>query len=302
VAIPDYESLMLPILEYLSDDSERKTSEIVSHIAKQFSLSEEEMRALIPSGRAKVVHNRVGWACTYLRKAGLIHSRQRGLNRITDDGRNVLSEKPENIDTGYLGRFEKFQEFRRALNAKTEKELRPTRIAIEETPEETIGIQTEILHRSIQKDLLEQIRLMEPEQFEQLVVDLLIAMGYGGTVQDAGKALGRTNDGGIDGIVNEDVLGLDTIYVQAKRWKNVVPIKEVRDFAGALLSKRSNKGVFITTSSFPSTAHEFVSSIERKIILIDGERLSNLMIEFNLGVSTRQTILIKEIDSDYFAT
>lgn len=302
MAIPDYESLMLPILEYVSDDSERRTSEVVSHIAKRFSLSEEEMRALIPSGRAKVVHNRVGWACTYLRKAGLIHSRQRGLNRITEDGRNVLSEKPENIDTGYLARFEKFLDFRRALNTRTEKEFTATRIAIEETPEEIIGVQTAILHRSIQKDLLEEIRSMEPEQFEQLVVDLLIAMGYGGTVQDAGKALGRTNDGGIDGIVNEDVLGLDTIYVQAKRWKNVVPIKEVRDFAGALLSKRSNKGVFITTSSFPSTAHEFVSSIERKIILIDGERLSNLMIEFNLGVSTRQTILIKEIDSDYFAT
>lgn len=302
MAIPDYESLMLPILQYLSDESERKTSEIVSHIAKRFSLSEEEMRALIPSGRAKVVHNRVGWACTYLRKAGLIHSRQRGLNRITDDGRKVVSEKPENIDTGYLGRFERFQDFRRALNARTEKELQPPRTAIEETPEEIIGVQTELLHRSIQKDLLEQIRSMEPDQFEQLVVDLLIAMGYGGTVQDAGKALGSTNDGGIDGIVNEDVLGLDTIYVQAKRWKNVVPIKEVRDFAGALLSKRSNKGVFITTSSFPSTAHEFVSSIERKIILIDGERLSNLMIEFNLGVTTRQTILIKEMDSDYFAT
>ena len=302
MAIPDYESLMLPILKYLSDDSERRTSEIVSHIANRFSLSEEEMRALIPSGRAKVVHNRVGWACTYLRKAGLIHSKQRGLNRITDDGRKVVSEKPENIDTGYLGRFEKFQDFRRALNAKTEKEPQPTRTAIEETPEEIIGVQTELLRRSIQKDLLEQIRSMEPDQFEQLVVDLLIAMGYGGTVQDAGKALGRTNDGGIDGIVNEDVLGLDTIYVQAKRWKNVVPIKEVRDFAGALLSKRSNKGVFITTSSFPSSAHEFVSSIERKIILIDGERLSNLMIEFNLGVSIRQTILIKEIDSDYFAT
>ena len=302
MAIPDYESLMLPILQYLSDDSERRTSEIVSHIASRFSLSEEEMRALIPSGRAKVVHNRVGWACTYLRKAGLIHSRQRGFNRITDDGKKVVADRPENIDTGYLGQFKKFQDFRGALNAKGEKELQPAKITIEETPEEIIGVQTEILHRSIQKDLLEQIRSMEPDQFEQLVVDLLIAMGYGGTVQDAGKALGRTNDGGIDGIVNEDVLGLDTIYIQAKRWKNVVPIREVRDFAGALLSKRSNKGVFITTSSFPSTAHEFVSSIERKIILIDGERLSTLMIEFNLGVSIRQTILIKEIDSDYFAT
>ena len=213
MAIPDYESLMLPILQYLSDDSERRTSEIVSHIASRFSLSEEEMRVLIPSGRAKVVHNRVGWACTYLRKAGLIHSRQRGFNRITDDGKKVVADRPENIDTGYLGQFKKFQDFRGALNAKAEKELQPAKITIEETPEEIIGVQTEILHRSIQKDLLEQIRSMEPDQFEQLVVDLLIAMGYGGTVQDAGKALGRTNDGGIDGIVNEDVLGLDTIYI-----------------------------------------------------------------------------------------
>lgn len=302
MTVPDYETLMLPILEFLSDNQERKTSEIVTHVSTRFNLSEEDMRALIPSGRAMLVNNRVGWACTYLRKARLISSRQRGMNQITEDGQSSLSQKPNKIDSAFLSQFEKFQDFRRETTNKTDSEATTTEASEEKTPEEIIGIQSEIINNSIQKDLLEQITNMEPNSFEQLVVDLLIAMGYGGTAEDAGRAIGRTNDGGIDGVIKEDVLGLDTIFVQAKRWKNIVPIKEIRDFAGALLSKRSNKGVFITTSTFPPSAHDFVSSIDRKIILIDGERLASLMIKFNLGVSTKQTIEIKEIDTDYFTT
>ena len=300
MAIPDYASLMLPILEFLSDKQERKTSGIVSYVANRFNLSEDDMRILIPSGRAKLISNRVGWACTYLRKAGLISSRQRGMNRIADDGQNVISQKPEKIDSAFLSQFEKFQEFRHETSNKAENQAISLDTTNEKTPEEIIGAQSEIIHNSIRKDLLDQIGVMEPDSFEQLVVDLLIAMGYGGTAEDAGRAIGKTNDGGIDGVIKEDVLGLDTIYIQAKRWKNTIPVKEVRDFAGALLSKRSNKGVFITTSSFPSSAQDFVSSIDRKIILIDGERLANLVIKFSLGVTTRQTIELKEIDSDYF--
>jgi len=295
---------MLPILQFLSDRERRKTGKIVSHIGEEFDLTEQDMRELIPSGRAKLVHNRVGWACTYLRKAGLISSPTRGVNEITDDGLQVLSDNPERIDVGYLRQFEKFESFRAEGKATPEKNESTSAIPAtsEQTPEEIIGYQTELIHESLRRDLLEQVSRVDPEVFEQLVVDLLIAMGYGGTEEDAGRAVGQTNDGGIDGIIKEDVLGLETIYVQAKRWQNTVPISQVRDFAGALLSKRSNKGVFITTSSFPNGAYDFVFSIDRKIILIDGKMLSRLMVNFNLGVSVKQSIDIKEIDSDYFAT
>ncbi len=304
MAIPDYETLMLPILEFISDNQERKTSEIVSFIAERFHLSDEDMRTLIPSGRGKLIHNRVGWACTHLRKAGLVTSRQRGLNQITADGQKALEKKPQKIDKNFLSQFEKFHDFASEASSIKYPVYEDDSIGKpeEKTPEEIIGIQKEIIHDSIKKDLVENVWELDSDFFEQLVVDLLVAMGYGGSVEDAGRAIGRANDGGIDGVIKEDVLGLDTIFIQAKRWKNTVPIKEVRDFAGALLSKKSNKGVFITSSQFPASAHDFVSSIDRKIILIDGERLANLMIKFNIGVSTKQIIEIKEIDSDYFAS
>jgi restriction system protein len=299
MSVPDYESTMLPILQFLADGSVRKTSEIVSHIAKHFNLSADDMKELIPSGRAKLVNNRVGWACTYLRKAGLISSPQRAYNKITDVGRKAIAQQPERIDTAFLSQFDEFQDFQEQNRSTAGREDEPV-LSEDRTPEEIIGIHSEIISNSLQNDLLEQISSMEPDAFEQLVVDLLVSMGYGGTVEDAGRAIGQTNDGGVDGAIMEDVLGLDTIYVQAKRWKNTVPVKEIRDFAGALLSKRSNKGVFITTSSFPVSAHEFVESIDRKIILVDGKRLSTLMIKYNLGVSVKRTIEIKELDSDYF--
>ncbi len=301
MAIPDYETLMLPILQFLADRENRKTSEIISHVSEIFQLTEEERKQLIPSGRAKLINNRVGWACTYLRKAGLIASQQRGWNQITEDGLAVVNEQPEKIDNKYLTRFETFQEFRAHNAGKSETNGRSAgKPSDEKTPEEIIGVQNEIINYNISRDLLDLVLNMEPDAFEQMVVDLLIAMGYGGTIEDAGRAIGKAHDGGIDGIIKEDILGLETIYIQAKRWTNTVPVKEVRDFAGALLSKRSNKGVFITTSSFPPGAYEFTESIERKLILIDGEMLTRLMIRHNLGVSVKQTVEIKEIDSDYF--
>jgi restriction system protein len=306
--IPDYETLMLPILKALSDGQTWRTREIVARMGEDFELSEDEMREMIPSGRAKLIQNRVGWACTYLRKAGLIESVRRGHNRITDAGRTVLTDPPSCIDSTFLTQFSSFQEFReKSEHTSTSGDATDATTvditAVEEvhgTPDEIIHAQTAVLNAALRKDLTEQVLAMDPDQFEQLVVDLLVAMGYGGSVVDAGRAIGRSNDGGIDGVIKEDVLGLDTIYIQAKRWQNTIPIKEVRDFAGALLSKRSVKGVFITTSSFPSGAHDFVASIDRKIILIDGERLADLMIQFNLGVSVAETILLKELDYDYF--
>jgi restriction system protein len=301
MSVPDYESTMLPILRFLEDGQVRKTSEIVNYVAKHFSLTPDDMKELIPSGRAKLVNNRVGWACTYLRKAGLISSPQRAYNKITDDGLNAIAQRPERIDTAFLSQFERFKDFQEQNRSSAGQDDEPV-ISDDRTPEEIIGVQSEIISNSLQNDLLEQISTMEPDAFEQLVVDLLVAMGYGGTVEDAGRAIGQSNDGGVDGAIMEDVLGLDTIYVQAKRWKNTVPVKEIRDFAGALLSKRSNKGVFITTSFFPPSAHEFVNSIDRKIILVDGKRLATLMVKYNLGVSVKNTIEIKELDSDYFTT
>ena len=302
MAVPDYETTMLPILRLLSDGHTRTTSEIVSHIAQHFELTPDDLKELIPSGRAKLVNNRVGWACTYLRKAALISSPRRGLNEITPAGVAALGQNPERIDTSFLSQFSAFQEFQ-AQNRATSKQPESATVSSDErTPEEIIGIQSEIIANSLRNDLLDQVHSMDPDAFEQLVVDLLLAMGYGGTVEDAGRAVGQSNDGGVDGAIMEDVLGLDTIYVQAKRWKKTVPIKEVRDFAGALLSKRSKKGVFITTSEFPTSATEFVGSIDPRIVLIDGKRLGSLMIKYNLGVSVKQTIEIKELDSDYFTT
>ena len=300
MAIPDYETLMLPILQYLSDSNVKKTREIINQIIQKFEITPDETKKLIPSGRAKLIDNRVGWACTYLRKYGLISSPQRGQNRITHEGLDLLSKNPDRIDSKLLKKL--YQEDTSGSSLDNNSEILTENEITDKTPQEIIGIQNEIIKQSLANDLLSYIHQIEPEQFEQLVVDLLLAMGYGGTVEDAGSAIGQSSDGGIDGLIKEDVLGLDTIYLQAKRWQNTVPIKEIRDFAGALLSKRSNKGVFITTSNFPPSAHEFVSTIDRKIILIDGKRLAELMIKFNLGVSIKEQISIKEIDIDYFTT
>jgi restriction system protein len=300
MAVPDYETLMLPVLKFLGDGNDHKTSEIVSHVSNEFDLSQDDREALIPSGRAKLVNNRVGWACTYLRKAGLISSPQRGVNRITEDGRSALQRDLSKIDRSVLMEYPRFAEFQEQRRANPDD---GPEVSIDQrTPDEIIAEQTEIINASLRRDLLDMIADMDPDRFEQLVVDLLIAMGYGGAVDGAGLTLGKSNDGGVDGLIKEDVLGLDNIYVQAKRWQAHVPIKEVRDFAGALLSKRSNKGVFITTSGFPKSAHEFVDSIDRKIVLIDGEMLARLMVKYGLGVTTNEVIELKELDSDFFAT
>lgn len=299
MAVPDYESTMLPILKYLSDGEVRKTGEIVAHVTAHFKLDAQDMKELIPSGKAKLINNRVGWACTYLRKAGLIMSPQYSFNKITAAGSTALAQNPAKIDSAFLSSFSQFREFRDQSHEATITVDEPA-IPSDHTPEEIMGMQSQIISKSLQNDLLEQISTMDPAAFEQLVVDLLLAMGYGGTAEEAGKAIGQSNDGGVDGSIMEDVLGLDTIYVQAKRWKNPVPIKEVRDFAGALLSKRSTKGVFITTSSFSAGANDFVSSIDRRIILVDGKRLGALMVKYNLGVTVKQTFEVKELDSDYF--
>lgn len=302
MAIPDFQTLMLPFIQEISDGKIHRIRDVKANLAKRFKLSDEDLKELLPSGRAKLYDNRIGWCNTYLKKAGLVSSTQKGYLSITDAGKKLLEENLQRISVSVLKRFEAFAEFHsmkgtekpKAGDDKEEPEI------IEKSPEELIESAFDSMKNDLARDLLETIKTCSPGFFEDLVVDLITKMGYGGSRKDAGKAIGKSGDGGIDGIINEDKLGLDSIYIQAKRWDNAVPVKEIRDFAGSLLSKKARKGIFITTSGFPKSAFEFTSSIEPKIILIDGNRLASLMIEYEVGVSTKTTYAVKQIDQDYF--
>ena len=296
--IPDYEKMMLPILSFLADRKEKTTRDVINHVIEKFKISSEEQDEIIPSGKAKLLDNRVGWACTYMRKAGLMDSPTRGVNRISKEGISAIAAMPGGFGVKFLKTFEKFQGFTSAKSAvKTVEDV----IDNQFTPEEIIGSQSKIITDEIIIELKEKLAQMDPKRFESLVVDLVLAMGYGGNnLVEAGRAIGKSHDGGVDGLVNEDSLGLDVIYIQAKRWNGIVPIKEIRDFGGALMAKKSNKGIFITTSDFPESAHEYVRGIEKKIVLINGKRLCELMVRHNLGVSVKATVEIKQIDSEYF--
>ena len=297
--IPSYEEIMLPLLKFLSDENEHSLSEAQDNLAKHFNLSESELRERLPSGTQPVFRNRLGWARTYLKKAGLVESTKRAHFKITERGKKLLEENPKSIDAKFLNRYEEFQEFKSNTNSKINNEKTIEEID-EKTPEEILEIAHQNLKSSLIHELLEIIKSGSPAFFENLIVDLVLALGYGGSKSDAGRAMGKSGDGGIDGIIKEDKLGLDIIYLQAKKWEGTVPIKEIRDFTGALASKRAKKGIFITTSNFPNSAYEFVKNLEYKIILIDGELLAEYMIEHNVGVSTTQTYFVKNIDSDYF--
>lgn len=301
--IPKYEEIMLPFLEYLSDGNEHSLSEIHNALEKQFELADTELRELLPSGRQPIFRNRVGWARTYLKKAKLLVSPKRAHFKISERGLDLLKENPKAITSKFLTRYEEFVEFqsikkdRKDSNPISQPQLM---INADQTPEELLEMAYQKLHSELSKEVLEIVKSCSPAFFERLVVDLLIAMGYGGSRRDAGQAMGRSGDGGIDGIIKEDKLGLDVIYLQAKKWENTVPVKEIRDFTGALASKKAKKGIFITTSNFPQSVYEFVTQVEYKIILIDGERLADLMIENNVGLSIMNTYHVKTIDSDYF--
>ena len=300
--IPDYQTLMLPVLRLASDQHEHKFSASVQLLAAEFSLSDEEMNELLPSGGQAVFNNRVGWARSYLKQAGLLAAPKRGYFVITEQGLKLLAERPEKITTSLLARYPEFQEFRNRKKdqSKTNDSNAFTEIAASETPEDALASAYRSLRRNLEDDILSSVKDSSPSFFERLVVDLLVKMGYGGSRQDAGRALGKSGDGGIDGIINEDQLGLDVIYIQAKRWDGTVGRPEIQKFAGALQGQRARKGVFITTSSFSKEALEYVSMIEAKIILIDGERLASLMAEHNVGVSVVGQYEVKKIDSDYF--
>ena len=297
--IPDYQSVMLPLLNYAGDKEEHHIRDAIEGLADEFKLTEEERKELLPSGLQAIFNNRVGWANTYLKKAGLLESTRRGYFRISDKGLIVLEKPPKEINVNYLEQYQEFIDFRGASKP-GESELDEPLKYEDTTPEELIGIGHQKLQEDLASELLDRIKDCSPSFFEKLVVELLVKMGYGGSRQDAGKAIGKSHDEGIDGIIKEDKLGLDIVYIQAKKWENPVSRPEIQKFAGALQGKRARKGIFITTSKFPKSSIEYVSMIESKIILIDGEQLAKLMIEHDVGVSTIASYTIKKIDSDYF--
>ena len=300
MAIPDYQSVMLPLLRLLKDKQEHSLREAIDRLGSEFGLSESEMKEMLPSGQQEIFHNRVGWARTYIKKAGLVESTRRGHFQITDRGLRVLDKNPKRIDVKFLDQFEEFKQFRALRHAKTNDSETPELADADTTPEEALETAYKRLRDSLASDLLAQVKSISPSLFEKLVVELLVKMGYGGTRQDAGKAIGKSGDEGIDGIIKEDRLGLDIIYIQAKRWENTVGRPEVQKFAGALQGQRAKKGIMITTSSFSQEASEYASRIDSKIVLIDGERLSQYMIDNNLGVSVMANYEVKKIDTDYF--
>jgi restriction system protein len=300
--IPDYQTIMLPVLQLAADKQEHKFSDSVQYLANKFALTDEEKGELLPSGTQAVFNNRVGWARSYLKQAALLSSPKRGYFSITDQGLKLLAEKPEKITSALLERYTEFQEFRNRKKdqSKTIDENETPQISESETPEDSLASAYKLLRKNLEDEILASVKESSPAFFERLVVDLLVKMGYGGNRQDAGRALGKSGDGGIDGIINEDQLGLDVIYIQAKRWEAVVGRPEIQKFAGALQGQRARKGVFITTSGFTKEALDYVSLIDSKIILIGGVKLASLMAEHNVGVAVAGKYEVKKIDSDYF--
>ncbi|MCC6543045.1 MAG: restriction endonuclease [Nitrospirae bacterium] len=299
MAIPDYQTIMLPLLKFAGDKDEHSLREATDILAQEFLLTEYERKEMLQSGQQEIFHNRVAWARTYLKKAGLLDSTRRGYFKITERGYDVLRRNPHKIDTQFLDQYKEFKEFR-ALRHTKEQAEKESELNYETTPEEALERAYQRLRDDLACELLQQITVISPSLFEKIVVELLVKMGYGGSRQDAGKAIGKSGDEGIDGIIKEDRLGLDIIYIQAKRWTGIVGRPEVQKFAGALQGQRAKKGILITTSAFSQEAHDYASRIESKIILIDGESLAQLMIDNNLGVSSMANYEIKRIDSDYF--
>jgi restriction system protein len=299
MAIPDYQTLMLPLLRLASDRKEHQLRAAIETLADEFALTYEERSELLPSGGQAIFANRVGWARTYLKQAGLLDTPRRGLFRITPHGLELLQEKPIRLDVKLLERFPEFLEFRNRRRDRASAST-PTVTESGGTPEDSLAAAYETLRADLEAELLQQVKESSAAFFERLVVELLVKMGYGGSRQDAGRAIGRSGEGGIDGVINEDRLGLDVIYIQAKRWETTVGRPEIQRFAGALQGQRARKGVFITTSSFSQEAEEYASRIDSRIILIDGARLARLMVDHHVGVSTVGIYEVKKIDSDFF--
>ncbi len=298
--IPDYQTIMLPLLKLTTDKEEHHIRKAVETLAVEFELPEEERKELLPSEKQEVFDNRVGWAKTYLTKAGLLRKTGVGRFRITDEGLKVLEEPPERIDMRFLMQFEEFAKFRRPREKKEEEEEMGLEGLEGKTPTDILSIGHKKLQKELAAELLGAIGKSSPEFFERLVVDLLVAMGYGGSRKDAGRAIGGTRDGGVDGVIDEDKLGLDRIYIQAKRWSDPVGRSIVQQFVGALQGKGAKKGVLITTSHFSPEALEYNPRSDITIVLIDGRKLTDFMMEYDVGVVKTDSFDAKELDEEYF--
>lgn len=299
MAIPDFQSLMLPVLK-ASADGEIKIGDVVTNLGVALGLSEEELSELLPSGKQTTFANRVNWAKSYLGKAGLVTLTRRGYFQISEKGKAILKSPPPAINTKFLESVAGFKMYQPSVQSS-----KPSGEAAEVvdglTPDETIRSARDELESTLAVELLEKILAAPPSFFERLVVQLLVAMGYGGSAADAGRALGKTGDGGVDGVIDQDALGLDQIYVQAKRYTDAkVSPGEIRDFFGALATFKASKGLFVTTSSFTASARDAAGKLPNKIVLIDGSQLTRLMIRFDIGCRIEETIHIKKIDEEFF--
>jgi restriction system protein len=300
--LPDFQSLLLPVLRFAEDGQEHSTQQALDQIASALNIPPDELLLMLPSGQP-IFANRIQWARTYLKHAGLLSYPQRGAFQITERGRAVLAEGQDRLDIRFLSRFPEFVAFRNGHQGQPTATDSSSLTQAEErkTPEELLAEGITALRQTLSEEILARIKECSPSFFETLVVELLVKMGYGGSRLDAGGRVGRSGDGGIDGLIKEDRLGLDVIYLQAKRWADkTVGRPDIQQFVGALQGQRARKGVYITTSTFSDEARRYVDSIESKIVLIDGQRLAGLMIDFEVGVTTVSTYQVKRIDSDYF--
>jgi restriction system protein len=297
---------MLPLLQQFGDGKEHSLHEILDKLAQVFSLSEQEINELLPSGKQTTFYNRVGWARTYFTKSGLLEMTRRSHYKITVRGQDVLKSNPARIDMKYLEQFPEYVEFKEKEGTRRKGQESDDNEGIQQnaskTPEEILEYAYQEIRDNLAQEILTLVKKSPPAFFERLVVELLVNMGYGGSRREAARAVGQTGDEGIDGIIDEDRLGLDTIYIQAKRWDAVVGRPEIQKFVGALMGKRARKGIFITTSNFTSDAINYASNIDFKVVLIDGKRLAEFMIDYDIGVTGSTIYQLKRIDSDYFSS
>lgn len=300
--VPAFQELFLPILAYIADGAEHTKQDVAEYLSQKLQLTSDEVSELLPSGKQTKFLNRIAWTRTYFGKALLVEATARGKFRITQRGRDLLATNPMALNVRMLRQYPEFQIFHRGNNDDAQEESIGSiqAIASDETPEEQLESRYQALRKELAGLLLQQVLQSSPAFFEQLVVDVLVAMGYGGSRADAGKAIGQSGDEGIDGVIKEDRLGLDLIYLQAKRWQNPVGRPHVQNFVGSLVGKSAHKGVMLSTSRFTDEARQFVKHLPQKVVLIDGEELAELMIEFDVGVNSTTTYTVKKLDTDYF--
>lgn len=300
--VPDYQSLMLPVLRAAAG-GEQRIGALVQRLTDELGLSESARAALLASGRQTIFANRVHWAKTYLAKAGLVEATRRGHFRLTSRGAEVLAGNPDRIDNHFLSQVEEFRQFRdRSITSEDEEDIPAIGVTADQTPDEIMRAAHRQIEATLAEELLDRVRAAPPEFFERLIVNLLLAMGYGGSATEAGRAIGRSGDDGVDGVIDQDALGLDRVYIQAKRYTagNAVGPGAIRDFFGSLDRHKAAKGLFVTTSTFTGSARETADYLSKRIVLIDGEQLTRLMIRHNVGCRIEEVLHVKKVDEDFF--